>query len=967
MSYFLNNYVKFSYPEATDQNLGLRNPQIGAIHAIASHFTIRNEACIITLPTGCGKTAVLVIAAYILKAKRVLVLAPSRILRAQLAECFQELEILKRIGVLPEDIPKPTVKVFTTKLKSADEWEGFRSADVVIALPTGISPGNDATLLPPPDLFDVVLVDEAHHSAANTWDTLLSGFPNAKKVLFTATPFRRDRKEIRGRMAYTYPLKRAYEEGLYGKIDFVSAKSEAGGPDVAVAKKAAQIYTADRSAGFDHRLMVRTDKIERVEEIAIAYKDYTDLRLESIDSKTSWNSVKLTLERLRADELDGVICVNMLGEGFDYPNFKIAAIHSPHKSLEVTLQFIGRFVRTAGPTIGDAKFIAIPTDIELQTTKLYEESAIWSEIIPNLLESRLATEESTRESIDSFQTISASESFDTELSLYSFRPYLHAKIYEAHSVINLKDFALPSSYEELYRWHSSDEDTLIVVARQRFPVRWMPTSPLSEMGVDLFIIFHDKKNGLIFLNSSRRTEKFYSLADASILGQNPQPVPSWQIEKVLNELRDLTCFNVGLRNRLGVDRSESYRTSSGREAQLGIDKVDGLRYSKGHIMARGTTERGLEIIGISGASSKVWSHRNEQIPILIQWCRMVGDHIRSNTSVKTNTNLDFISSSQPIVGLPDGALFAEWEESVFDGPVDIRVSLPDGSIEQRSLLDFEFEIDRGNSTVDSLAFNFVSSGVTIQCRYTPLAADAYTFFESDPPQLEFVEHSEPYTFLEFARRAPISFYFADGSKCVNKEIVTSGTFSPFDLDRIQTVDWNAAGIDITVEYVTHQKQAPGVHEYLKRILADGNGLLIYDHGSGEMADFVKVTHSVDIFTVTLFHCKASSSLTPGHRVGDLYEVCGQASKCLVRLFHSREFSDHLIHRCDGSNRILEGQNLFDQWMKIIPNSNVEYKVVVVQPGVAKAGIPPKLLTILAAPSLFLQRGRMVTFEVLCSA
>ena len=49
-----------------------------------------------------------------------------------------------------------------------------------------------------------------------------------------------------------------------------------------------------------------------------------------------------------------IVCVDMFGEGFDLPALKIAALHTVHKSLGVTLQFIGRFARTAagvGPAI----------------------------------------------------------------------------------------------------------------------------------------------------------------------------------------------------------------------------------------------------------------------------------------------------------------------------------------------------------------------------------------------------------------------------------------------------------------------------------------------------------------------------------------------------------------------------------------------------------------------------------------
>ena len=48
----------------------------------------------------------------------------------------------------------------------------------------------------------------------------------------------------------------------------------------------------------------------------------------------------------------------MLGEGFDLPEMKIAAIHDAKQSLPVTLQFIGRFTRTAhDANLGNASVI----------------------------------------------------------------------------------------------------------------------------------------------------------------------------------------------------------------------------------------------------------------------------------------------------------------------------------------------------------------------------------------------------------------------------------------------------------------------------------------------------------------------------------------------------------------------------------------------------------------------------------
>ena len=75
----------------------------------------------------------------------------------------------------------------------------------------------------------------------------------------------------------------------------------------------------------------------------------------------------------------------MFGEGFDLPNLKIAALHSVHKSLGITLQFIGRFARTAAG-VGRATFVAnaaedgVPEALE----SLYQEDADWNLLIADL-------------------------------------------------------------------------------------------------------------------------------------------------------------------------------------------------------------------------------------------------------------------------------------------------------------------------------------------------------------------------------------------------------------------------------------------------------------------------------------------------------------------------------------------------------------------------------------------------------
>ena len=88
-------------PERRD---GFREAQVAAVHAIVGHFWDQRTPALVVMPTGSGKTAVMLAASIALRAKRVLVVAPSRLLREQLVEKFSTLDPLRtRLGAL--DVP----------------------------------------------------------------------------------------------------------------------------------------------------------------------------------------------------------------------------------------------------------------------------------------------------------------------------------------------------------------------------------------------------------------------------------------------------------------------------------------------------------------------------------------------------------------------------------------------------------------------------------------------------------------------------------------------------------------------------------------------------------------------------------------------------------------------------------------------------------------------------------------------
>lgn len=83
--------------------------------------------------------------------------------------------------------------------------EVIQSADIVILNVHKLQERLDSSLLKRVeyDYFDFIIIDEAHHSEANTWKRALTYFNNAKVLKVTGTPFRSDGKKIEGKEIYT--------------------------------------------------------------------------------------------------------------------------------------------------------------------------------------------------------------------------------------------------------------------------------------------------------------------------------------------------------------------------------------------------------------------------------------------------------------------------------------------------------------------------------------------------------------------------------------------------------------------------------------------------------------------------------------------------------------------------------------------------------------------------------------------
>jgi superfamily II DNA or RNA helicase len=953
MSYFSANYNRINYPTATETTRGLRNAQLGAVYSIGSYFTInKTEPALIVMPTGSGKTAVLNLSAYLLRANRVLVISSSVMVRGQIAEEFETLKTLKGSNVFHVELKTPKVKEIKSPIKSLEEWENLKEFDVIVGIPNSINEGINAEFRPSKDFFDLILVDEAHHVPAFTWTNVVKAFGEARKIYFTATPFRRDKKEIEGKLAYIYPLSKAYEDKIFGDIGYYPVITDNPNTDLAIALKAEKIFNADKAAGFKHYIMVRTETKENAEVLTKLYQENTSLKLKKVDSTVSYSSIKKTIQKLRDGELDGIICVDMLGEGFDFPNLKIAAIHSPKKSLANTLQFIGRFARTNAENIGEAKFLAIPSDIEIGKRKLYEEGAIWNDIIKNLSEEVIEEEDEIKTVLNTFEKEESDSYCKEDISFYNLNPYCHVKVYKTDGV-NLDGTIEISGHEIIYHAISRDHNAIVFITKETERPKWILTDDLINIKHYLFLIYYDNDTNLLFIHSSIKTVQLYDDLVKEFSIGNHNRISKYGINKVLIDISDPEFFNIGMQNR-SANSGESYRIITGPNAENTIRKSHGKNYANGHVFMKGTVEGSNVTVGYS-SGSKVWSNAYEKIPNFISWCKTLAAKIVSEREVKTNTGFDNLPIGKVVDNFQLPAHSATWHHYTFSEPPFLQMVQEDEILSTVQLLDFAIIVKKELSDLNQLAIDFEYDGLII-----PLSYDFTNHFQFRELQ-EFkylVEvNGQSIDLLEYLNESPLQIYLDDFATIANHEFFAppkEGDYQ-YSADKILSLDWNATTTDITREFYKDAQEKidncnkNSIHETLHaKLVAENYDILIYDHGTGEVADFITIKEFGDKIQINLYHVKGSTGNNPGDRVADVYEVCMQAVKSQAWTTNKHTFKNKLLNRTRWHNEkfIIGDKDVFSTLMS--RTKRAEFIFSIVQPGISQATFSPKLSHILAA-------------------
>lgn len=361
-------------------NPRLREPQKEAFDAAVEHFAHNETPAIIQLPVGCGKTGVAAILPFGLSHKRTLVVAPNTIIREGLyadlnisnASCFW-----KRTGVLGTFTSGPFTALVDGPKANIDDCI---NSHIVVANIQQLASSTDRWLSQfPSDFFDLVIIDEGHHVAAESWQKVVRAFPQARFVSLTATPFRADNKDLLGELIYRYPFTRAMLNGYIKHIVSASAHPAAitftardetttytleqilelneeawfrRGVALSdecnrhIAEKAIEKLRALQAAtGFPHQIAASAMSIDHADQVRAIFQEM-GLQAETVHSGMNDERKAAVFAKLRNNQIDVIVQVAMLGEGFDHPPLSVAAIFRPYRSLSPYIQFVGRVMRT---------------------------------------------------------------------------------------------------------------------------------------------------------------------------------------------------------------------------------------------------------------------------------------------------------------------------------------------------------------------------------------------------------------------------------------------------------------------------------------------------------------------------------------------------------------------------------------------------------------------------------------------
>ena len=337
----IEDYLPAQKAKALDgANLELKEHQKAALKALEQMRDNSETIALLYHATGTGKTTTAV-----LDAKRcggrVLFIAHTQELVDQAAKRFRELWTNTTVGRYCEVIKQPRAHVVCGSVQSvALHLDEFKD-----------------------DEFDYLIVDEAHHAAADTYQKILSYFKPAFTLGLTATPERADDKsilEIFKNTAHKLDIQTAVEIGelvpvrcirIHTNIDLTKVRFNS--VQYNIRDLESKIYVPERNRLIvdtwmqyvrDKRTVVFCASVKHAQQIADLFREQ-GIKAAAVSGSMKQSERREFQEKFVNRDIQVLCACDLLNEGWDCPEIEVLFMARPTMSKVLYTQQLGRGMR----------------------------------------------------------------------------------------------------------------------------------------------------------------------------------------------------------------------------------------------------------------------------------------------------------------------------------------------------------------------------------------------------------------------------------------------------------------------------------------------------------------------------------------------------------------------------------------------------------------------------------------------
>ncbi|MCW2853387.1 MAG: box helicase, partial [Nocardioides sp.] len=817
------------------------------------------------------------------------------------------------------------------------------------------------------DSCDALFFDEAHHVRALTWTQIRDAFSGKKVVQFTATPFREDGQHLQGRFTYVFPLREAQADEVYSRIKYESVYDPID-PDAAIAARATEILDHDLGDGLDHIVMARCRSRAEAERVHAIYRENSPEHNPVImHSRMTQSRRDAAMQEVRARRSRIIVCVDMLGEGFDLPQLKIAALHDPKRSLAPTLQFAGRFARVASGT-GDATVVTGRSDriFDRRLSRLYGEDSDWNLIVSELSREAILDQERISEFEQKFGSQAvriATRAVAPKMSTVVFTttcqdwtPEGVLTLFPAEDILTLP---LPVNHADHVMWF---------VTRSRQVVPWVDGPGIEDVAHSLFVLHWDQERNLLFLNHSANEGANTDIAKA-VVGDDTKLIKGDQVFRAMGDVDRPVPTNVGVLDI--YSRARRFSMYVGADVTDGFPAAEEATKVQTNLFAAGFRDGQRVTIGVS-LKGRVWSYLVARTLLdWVQWCREVGRRLLDDSIDVQAVKRNFIRP-ETLDRWPDAVpIGAEWPTDLLLSPptsLAVRIGSSSAPLTEVELAVVPELSDQGHvrvvlaTEVESVQYDIVLDADGMRLR---AVSDEATFTTS--------RHT--LTGSEFlTKHCPIVLLGGDGVVSPPGVLYRPNRVIPA-LERHDMTPISWMGIKLNRESRGPGKDASTVQgRALELLQAKEWDFVLDDDGKGEIADLVALRVVGSVLRVVLVHCKFAHGGTVGRRLVDLYELCGQAQKSSAWRRHPENMVRKLLAR--ERRRVVQGKpsglevgtaSDLQRLLVDIPLLRVEMEIVLAQPGVSQSRASAEQLELLAATKTYVRETSSAQLSILTSA